>query len=139
MLQINIAAAGRLREPYWKAACDEYIKRLTAFCKLTVSECSDTETPRPPDGFFTVALCSEGEMLTSEQLAERFRVWQNGGTSRVCFLIGGSDGLSETCKAGAGMRLSLSRLTWPHHMVRSMLLEQIYRSFTIIEGGKYHK
>ncbi len=139
MMQILVSAAGKLREPYWKAACDEYIKRLGAFCKLNVSEVADDETPRAPEGFFRVALCSEGEALTSEQFAETFRRWQNGGTSRVCFLIGGSDGLPEQTKADAALRLSLSRMTWPHHMVRAMLLEQVYRSFCILGGTRYHK
>lgn len=139
MMKILVSAAGKLREPYWKAACDEYIKRLGAFCKLSISEVADDETPRAPEGFLRVALCSEGEALTSEQLAETFRRWQNGGTSRVCFLIGGSDGLPEQSKADAALRLSLSRMTWPHHMVRAMLLEQVYRSFCILGGTKYHK
>ena len=139
MTQIHIAAAGRLREPYWKDACAEYAKRLTAYCKLTVSEVGDTQAPEPPAGFFRVALCSEGESLSSEELAGKLRVWQNSGLSRIAFLIGGSDGLPESVKKSAGLRLSLSAMTWPHHMVRAMLLEQIYRAFTILEGGKYHK
>ncbi|MDR1691760.1 MAG: 23S rRNA (pseudouridine(1915)-N(3))-methyltransferase RlmH [Oscillospiraceae bacterium] len=139
MMRIAVSAAGRLREPYWKAACDEYCKRLGAFCKLSVAEVGDGEVPKVPEGFYPVALCSEGEEFTSEQLADAFRRWQNGVASRVCFLIGGSDGLPERVKRDAGLRLSLSRLTWPHHMVRAMLLEQIYRSFSILSGGKYHK
>lgn len=139
MTRIHIAAAGRLREPYWKAACDEYAKRLTGFCKLTISETGDGDCPQAPPGFFTAALCSEGESLTSEAFAGRLRVWQNTGVSRVCFLIGGSDGLPQSAKSAAGFLLSLSAMTWPHHMVRAMLLEQIYRAFTILEGGKYHK
>lgn len=138
-MQLYIGAAGRLREPYWRAACDEYRKRLGAFCRLTEREFADTAQPEAPAGFVRVALCLEGDMLTSEQLADKMRYWQDTGSSRVAFLIGGSEGLDARTKAAADFRLSLSRLTWPHHMVRAMLLEQLYRSFQINGGGKYHK
>jgi len=138
-MQIHIGAAGKLREPFWIAACDEYRKRLGRFCRLSEREVNDTEDPPVPSGFFSVALCIEGETLSSEDFAGLVRDWQTGGVSRVAFLLGGSDGLSEAGKQQAGLRLSLSRMTWPHHMARAMLLEQIYRAFMILDGGKYHK
>lgn len=138
-MQLHIAVAGRLREPYWIAACDEYRKRLCRFCRLAETEVGDTEAPLPPRGFTAVALCVEGEMLSSEAFADRFRLWQTGGTSRVAFLIGGSDGLPQKTKSDSDFLLSLSRMTFPHHMARALLLEQIYRAFMILEGAKYHK
>lgn len=139
MMNITIAASGRLKEPYWEAACAEYEKRLSRFCRLTVMETPESKPPQAPKGAFAVALCAEGEALSSEAFAEKLASWAGGGTSRVCFLIGGSEGLPEEVKASAGFKLSLSRMTWPHHMARAMLLEQVYRAFTILEGGKYHK
>jgi len=139
VLHIHIGAAGRLRERYWLAACQEYRKRLTRFCKLSEREGPDDKDPEIPAGFFAVALCSRGEPLSSEDLARKLAGWQNNGLSRIAFLIGGSDGLSRALEDRAGFRLSLSRMTWPHHMARAMLLEQIYRAFSILEGGKYHK
>ena len=139
MMQIHIGAAGRLREPYWIMACDEYRKRLGRFCRLAERESGDAGDPPSPPGFFSVALCIEGEALSSEAFAGCFQSWQAGGVSRVAFLIGGSEGLSEGVKRQAGLCLSLSRMTWPHHMARAMLLEQIYRAFMILDGGKYHK
>ena len=139
MLQVHIAAAGRLGEKYWSMACEEYKKRLTRFCRLSEREVPDAQDPSVPSGFFSVALCPQGQMLDSEQFAGQISAWQNTGVSRVAFLIGGSNGLSRELAGSAGLRLSLSRMTWPHHMARAMLLEQIYRAFTIIEGGKYHK
>jgi len=139
MMHIDIAASGRLKEPFWEAACAEYIKRLSRYCRVTVAELPDGKQPVALKGAFAVALCAEGEMLSSEAFAERLGFWAGNGISRVCFLIGGSDGLAGETKASADYMLSLSRMTWPHHMVRAMLLEQIYRAFTILEGSKYHK
>jgi len=139
MMRIDIAASGRLKETYWEAACAEYSKRLSRFCRLTVVETPDNLPPRIPNGAFAVVLCAEGDMLSSEAFAEKLGHWAGSGVSRVCFLIGGSEGLSDDIKASAGFKLSLSRMTWPHHMARAMLLEQVYRAFTILEGGKYHK
>ena len=135
---IDILASGRLKEPYWEAACAEYAKRLSRFCRLYIAEAPDhKQPPAAPKGAFVVALCSEGEMLSSEGFAARLSGWLEKG--RVSFLIGGSNGLSDEAKAAAAFRLSISRMTWPHHMARAMLLEQIYRAFTIRSGGKYHK
>ncbi len=139
MQRINVSCAGKLKEQFWIAACNEYSKRLSAYCTLSISECHDTKQPAADVGAFTVALCSEGEMLSSQQLANLMQKWQNNGVSKICFLIGGSDGLSDSTKEQADFKLSLSRMTWPHHMVRAMLLEQLYRGYSILNGGKYHK
>ena len=139
MLKITIAASGRLKEPYWQGACAEYEKRLGVYCKLNISECPDGTPPEAPAGAFRVALCSEGEMVDSLEFARLLQTWQNRGVSHICFLIGGSEGLPEEIKAQADHRLSLSRMTWPHHMARAMLEEQIYRAMNVLAGGKYHK
>jgi 23S rRNA (pseudouridine1915-N3)-methyltransferase len=139
VLKINIIAQGRLKEPYWESACAEYEKRLGAYCGITVTQIPENAEPSVPSGAFCAALCAEGDMLTSEQFAEKLRALQNTGISRLCFLIGGSSGLGEETKRRADMRLSLSRMTWPHHMARAMLEEQLYRALNILAGGKYHK
>ena len=90
-------------------------------------------------GAFVVAMCIEGKGCSSEELASLMAQCAVQGKSRVCFLIGGSDGLSDEVKRAADVRLSMSRMTFPHHLARVMVLEQIYRAFTINEGGKYHK
>ena len=90
-------------------------------------------------GAFIVAMCIEGKGCSSEELASLMAQCAVQGKSRVCFLIGGSDGLSDEVKRAADVRLSMSRMTFPHHLARVMVLEQIYRAFNINEGGKYHK
>ena len=90
-------------------------------------------------GAFVVAMCIEGKSCSSEELASLMAQCAVQGKSRVCFLIGGSDGLSDEVKRAADVRLSMSRMTFPHHLARVMVLEQIYRAFNINEGGKYHK
>ncbi len=139
MIKIDIAAAGRLKEPYWEAACAEYAKRLGRYCKLTVAESAETTFPPVSPSAFLVALCVEGERLSSQAFAQKLGAWQLSGVSRLCFAVGGSNGLPESVLRAADFKLSLSDMTWPHHMARAMLLEQIYRAFTILGGGKYHK
>ena len=90
-------------------------------------------------GAFVVAMCIEGKGYSSEELASLVAQCAVQGKSRVCFLIGGSDGLSDEVKRAADVRLSMSRMTFPHHLARVMVLEQIYCAFNINEGGKYHK
>ena len=86
-----------------------------------------------------IALCIEGEKLSSPQLAEKLEKLAGRGVSRICLLIGGSDGLPEAVKAAADYRLSMSDMTFPHHLARVMVLEQLYRAFSISAGAKYHK
>jgi len=148
MLRIRLICTGRLKERFYAEACDEYVKRLGRYCALEVlelPESGDREKDgeavlsRIPAGAFAAALCVEGKLTSSEELAALLSGCAAGGRSRVCFLIGGSDGLSDSVKSRADMRLSMSRMTFPHHLARVMALEQLYRAFTINEGGKYHK
>ena len=94
---------------------------------------------RIPAGVALCAFCVEGTLCSSEELARKIRDWGNVGKSGLCFVIGGSFGLAETVKRRAELRLSVSPMTFPHHLFRVMAAEQIYRAFTILEGMKYHK
>ena len=148
MLRVQLICTGRLKESFFIQACDEYGKRLRRYCSLERTELPETgdvvrdgETmlKRIPQDAWVIAMCVEGKSWSSEELAETLRECANSGKSRVCFLIGGSDGLSEEVKKRADVRMSMSRMTFPHHLARVMVLEQIYRAFNIMEGGKYHK
>lgn len=160
MLGVTLLCTGKLKEKYYAAAFEEYRKRLGAFCRFDCAELPEqrlSENPSSgeissalekeaaeaekhiPAGAVLVAMCVEGESLSSEELAKRLGGWMNAGRSRVCFLIGGSYGMSEALKSRADLRLSVSRMTFPHHLFRVMLAEQIYRAFTILAGTKYHK
>ena len=160
MLGVTFLCTGKLKEKYYAAAFEEYRKRLGAYCRFECLELPEQrlgDSPaageiaqalekeaaealsRIPSGAVVVAMCVEGEQLSSEQLAKRIGDWMNAGRSRICFLIGGSCGMSEALKARADLRLSVSKMTFPHHLFRVMLAEQIYRAFTILAGTKYHK
>ncbi|MBR6114475.1 MAG: 23S rRNA (pseudouridine(1915)-N(3))-methyltransferase RlmH [Oscillospiraceae bacterium] len=148
MLRVQLICVGRLKESWYAAACDEYAKRLSRYCQLERAELPETGDMErdgeavlrrlAPDTF-AAAMCVEGELCSSEELAARLADCANRGRSRVAFIIGGSDGLSNAVKARADARISMSRMTFPHHLARVMVLEQLYRAFTINEGGKYHK
>lgn len=141
MLRITVLCRGRLKEKYYIDACSEYIKRLAAYCQPEVIELPENGdlTARVPKGSYVIALCIEGQKTDSPGLAKRLASCAMDGQSRICFLIGGSEGLSEAEKKTADWRLSMSDMTFPHHLARVMLLEQIYRAFTINAGAKYHK
>ena len=141
MLRVTVLCQGRLKEPYYIDACREYLKRLTAYCKAEVIELPEDGdmAPKIPKGAYVIAMCIEGKKLDSPGLAAQLQKLATGGDSRICFLIGGSDGLSEAVKNLSDFRLSMSDMTFPHHLARVMLLEQIYRAFTISAGAKYHK
>ncbi len=141
MLRITFLCQGRLKETYYKEACNEYLKRLGAFCRAEVQEIAEREDAAAhlPRGAYLIALCVEGKKLSSEELAEKLRILAIEGVSRICFLLGGSEGLSDAAKQAADFCLSMSDMTFPHHLARVMILEQVYRSFTIISGTKYHK
>ena len=133
MLRVQLICTGKLKESFYAAACEEYNKRLQRYCSPEIIELPETGDikrdgaamlARIGSGAFVVAMCIEGKSCSSEELA---------------FLIGGSDGLSDEGKRAADVRLSMSRMTFPHHLARVMVLEQIYRAFNINEGGKYHK
>ncbi len=141
MLRVNVLCLGRLKEPYYADACREYCKRLTAYCKVEVTELAEDGdiAARIPKGAYVVALCIEGKKLSSEALAAALDRLAGQGVSRVCFLIGGSEGLPQPVKDRADFSLSMSDMTFPHHLARVMLLEQLYRAFSINAGSKYHK
>lgn len=144
MLNISIICCGTLKEPYLRDAVKEYEKRLSAFCKLTVKEIKEDSLTAlyPAVSAFKgckIALCVEGSMLSSEELAKKIDGIALGGTSDIAFLIGGSDGISEEIKKMCDYRLSFSKMTFPHQLMRVILLEQIYRAFTIINHRQYHK
>ena len=148
MLRVQLICTGRLKEPFFTAACEEYEKRLRRYCSFEQTELPETgDVEKDGDAMlkrigadaFVIALCVEGKSRSSEELAELLAGCANRGRSRVCVLIGGSDGLSPRVKARSDERLSMSRMTFPHHLARVMAMEQLYRAFTITEGGKYHK
>ncbi len=141
MLRINVLCQGRLKEKYYTDACAEYLKRLSAYGAVEVIELPEDSdiAARIPKGAYVIAMAIEGEKLSSEAFAERLERLALAGHSRLCFLIGGSEGLTEAIKRSADMRLSMSDMTFPHHLARVMVLEQIYRACSIRAGTKYHK
>ncbi len=160
MLSVKLICVGKMKEKHYISAFDEYKKRLGAYCKfelveLTEQRLSDSPSDKEisaaldkeateiekqiPTGAAVCAMCIEGDMKSSTDLAAVFEKWTNSGKSKICFIIGGSCGLSDRIKRQADLRLSMSRMTFPHHLARVMVGEQIYRAFTIIEGSKYHK
>ena len=141
MLRVTVICQGRLKEKYYLGACEEYMKRLSGYCQPEVIELPEDGDPTPkiPKGAYVIAMCIEGKKTDSPGLAAKLEQITLEGKSRVCFLIGGSEGLSESVKQAADWRLSMSDMTFPHHLARVMLLEQIYRAFTITAGAKYHK
>ncbi len=141
MLRISVLCQGRLKEKYYTDACAEYLKRLSAYGAVEVIELPEDSdiAARIPKGAYVIAMAIEGEKLSSEAFAERLERLALAGHSRLCFLIGGSEGLTEAIKRSADMRLSMSDMTFPHHLARVMVLEQIYRACSIRAGTKYHK
>lgn len=159
MMNINIIAPGKIKESYFREACAEYLKRLSAYAKVTVSEPPPQELPQNPSpaqiekalekeaelirgqikGGFSVALCIEGKEFSSEQLSQKLETLGTGGVSTVNFIVGSSFGLAESLKRECGLRMSMSPMTFPHSLARVMLLEQIYRAFAISSNSKYHK
>ena len=160
MFHITLITVGKLKERYYAAAADEYIRRLGAYCKfelIELPECRLPENPSPaeiqraleseaasireklPRGGAVIALCIEGKPCSSAALSRRMAELALNGASQLTFLIGGSFGLSESLKKQADWQLSMSPMTFPHHLARIMLLEQIYRAYQIQQGTKYHK
>ena len=160
MRNIHILCVGRLKEKFYTDAVSEYSKRLGAYCDLRVTELAEERLPQNPSqaqiddalsneaaairaklppGSAVVALCVEGKLRSSEELAALMEDWATDAAKHLVFLIGGSYGLDEGLKREARMRLSMSPMTFPHHLARVMLLEQIYRAFKISEGSSYHK
>ena len=160
MQKVSVVCVGKRKEELYAQATAEYAKRLSRFCKLEILELPESrlsDSPSPaeisqalaaeaalieaklPKGGALIAMCIEGEELSSPQLAEKMRQFALSGVSNLTFLIGGSVGLSPAIKAQADFRLSMSPMTFPHHLARVMLLEQIYRAYQIHAGTKYHK
>jgi 23S rRNA (pseudouridine1915-N3)-methyltransferase len=137
-----------MKEKYFAEALREYEKRLQRYCSLELIELQERGSPikegaellaHIPAGAYVAALCVEGRALSSTQLASLLDEKSLSGISRLCFIVGGSEGLSDAVKDRADLRLSMSEMTFPHHLARIMLAEQIYRAFTILGGSKYHK
>ena len=159
-MKITLITVGKIKEKYFTDAIAEYMKRLSRYCKPEIIQVADEKTPENAalavekqvkdtegerilrhvaEDAFVVALEIRGEMLSSEELADFIERKQVSGTSHIQFVIGGSLGLSEAVLRRAAYRLSFSRMTFPHQLMRVVLLEQIYRSFRIIAGEPYHK
>ena len=144
MMNVHIICVGKLKETFYTQAAAEYQKRLSPFCKLQLTELPEEKLPQvirsklPPNAA-VVALCIEGKLHSSEALADLLRTWENNPAKHLVFLIGSSHGLDQSLKAEAWVRLSMSPMTFPHHLARVMLLDQVYRAFQINNGSKYHK
>ncbi|NLC18293.1 MAG: 23S rRNA (pseudouridine(1915)-N(3))-methyltransferase RlmH [Clostridiales bacterium] len=159
-MKISLICVGKLREKYLSQGVDEYAKRLGRYCSLEIIELADESTPdnAPPaivaaikkkegdrilkairDDSYCIALAIDGHMLSSEELAVKLDKLALSGNSHVSFIIGGSLGLSDEVLARANYRLSFSKMTFPHQLMRMILLEQIYRSFKINRNEPYHK
>lgn len=159
-MKITVLAVGKIKEKYFIDAVEEYSKRLSRYCKLEIIQVADEKTPdgagealetqikekegerilsNIKDGSFVVALAIEGTMLDSEELAAKIEKWGVSGISQIVFVIGGSLGLSKAVLNRADYKLSFSRMTFPHQLMRVILLEQIYRSYRIISNSPYHK
>ena len=160
MFEMTLIAMGKLKEKFYLSAAAEYEKRLKGYCQFKIIELPESrlpETPSPaeiqagldkeadmilskiPKGAWFCILTPEGKMLSSEQLAQKLRDVKISGKSSACFLIGSSFGISQRIKEKADFKLSMSPMTFPHHLARIMVLEQLYRAEAIQAGSKYHK
>ena len=160
MQKVTVLCVGKLKEKFYLEAAAEYAKRLQRHCRLEILELPEQrlpEDPAPaeiaaalekeaaavreklPKGCALAAMCIEGQLLSSEALSRRLMDFSLAGKSHLVFLIGGSFGLHPSLKAQADLRLSMSPMTFPHHLARVMLLEQLYRAYQIQEGTRYHK
>ncbi|HHU16623.1 MAG: 23S rRNA (pseudouridine(1915)-N(3))-methyltransferase RlmH [Anaerovoracaceae bacterium] len=158
-MNITIICIGKLKERYWTEAVEEYSKRLSKYCTLLINELKEKLRDNPskaeeiavkeaegksilkqikPEAY-VIALEIKGQELTSEKMAKKISNLALEGKSEIIFIIGGSLGLSEEVLKRADFRLSFSKMTFPHQMMRVILLEQIYRSFKIIKNEPYHK
>lgn len=160
MLKVRLICVGKLKEKFYIDAVAEYAKRLGAYCKFEIVELAEqklSDAPSPKEiaaaldreaveieksilkDAYVIAMCVGAKQLKSEELAQKLDALVISGKGAVCFIIGGSYGMSEGIKKRADMRLGMSEMTFPHHLARVMLTEQIYRSFKINEGSRYHK
>ena len=159
-MKITVITVGKIKEKYLKDAIDEYVKRLGRYCKLEIIEVADEKTPDDAssasedtirakeaerilkyvrDDAYIITLEIKGKQLSSEELAEKIDKLGVQGKSHIIFIIGGSIGLGEEVLKKSDFALSFSKMTFPHQLMRVILLEQIYRSYRIICGEPYHK
>ena len=160
MFEITLLTVGKLKEKFYLSAAAEYEKRLKAYCRFSIVELPETRLPEDPSpaeisaglekeaalilgkipkGAWFCVLTPEGKNLSSEDLAEKIAQVKVSGKSAACFLIGSSFGIAPQVKASADFHLSMGKMTFPHHLARIMVLEQIYRAEAIQAGSKYHK
>ena len=160
MAEVRLICVGKMREKHYISAFEEYSRRLGAYCRFELTEIDEQrlgDNPSPaeiraaldreadavlaavPKGAYVTALCIEGREMSSEELAASVASREASGRPKMCFIVGGSYGLSDKVKSASDLRLSMSKMTFPHHLARVMLAEQIYRAFKINEGSKYHK
>ncbi len=159
-MKITVITVGKIKEKYLKDAIAEYSKRLSKYCKLEIVEVADEKTPdnasevvedairakeaerilkHVKDDAFVITLEINGKQLSSEELADKIEKLGVQGTSHIIFIIGGSIGLGQEVLQKSNYALSFSKMTFPHQLMRVILLEQIYRSYRIINGEPYHK
>jgi 23S rRNA (pseudouridine1915-N3)-methyltransferase len=159
-VKITVIAVGKIKEKFYTDAIAEYSKRLSRYCRLEIIQVADEKTPdgaseaqerqikekegsrilaQIKDGAYVIALAVQGTMLSSEQLAGKLNRLGVDGQSQIVLIIGGSLGLSDEVLKRADYHLSFSPMTFPHQLMRVILLEQIYRSYRIISGEPYHK
>ena len=160
MFDIVLITMGKLKEKFYLSACEEYKKRLAGYCNFKIIELPEVRLPdnpspanisagldkeaemilsKIPKGAWFCIFTPEGKLLSSEQLADKITSVKVSGKSCACFLIGSSFGISEKIKNIADFKLSMSPMTFPHHLARVMVLEQLYRAEAIQAGSKYHK
>jgi 23S rRNA (pseudouridine1915-N3)-methyltransferase len=159
-MKIKIISVGKLKEKYLKIGIDEYLKRLTSYANVEVLEVNDEKAPenlsekelviikntegrniltRIHKDDYVIALAIEGKMISSEELSIKLNNYMTYGQSKICLVIGGSNGLSDEVYLRANELISFSKMTFPHQLMRLILLEQIYRAFRIIKNEPYHK
>lgn len=160
MIKVTVIAVGKLKEKYLRDACSEYLKRLGVYSKVSIVEvneerCSDNPSDaeiesvkqkegqriiaKIPKGSFVVPMCIEGTQFSSEDFAKKIESTAVAGFGEITFIIGGSFGLSDEVKSLGKLKLSFGKLTLPHQLMRVVLLEQVYRAFSILNNSKYHK
>lgn len=159
-MNIHIISVGKIREKYIRLGIEEFTKRLKTYCKLTFHEVADEQAPdnlsdkeleevknkegekilrKIRDNFYVIALDLNGVSLSSEQLAKEMEGLSIHGNSTIAFIIGGSNGLSDEVLQRANKKLSFSKMTFPHQLMKLILLEQVYRAFRIMRNEPYHK
>ena len=160
MFEITLIAMGKLKEKFYLSAAAEYEKRMKGYCSFKILELPEVRLPEDPSpaeisaglekeaemilskiprGAWLCVFTPEGKLLSSEALADKISDIKLSGKSSACFLIGSSFGMSQRIKDKADFRLSMSPMTFPHHLARIMVLEQLYRAEAIQAGSKYHK